>query len=273
MLLDAEFVRKLEELGTRRSANAHRTRTDRIKGFVRRKDGRARSRTERFVARLLAHEYGPIVFVFDASQTMTFHGEAPPVRSEKFAFQRRLVAAVAYAALLHDIPVHLVPIGCVQGRRGPVLRDRAAAPLLLASLEKVRPGGSRRFGYAIRNQILRGGPDAFVVVISDFRDESWRQAIPALVAGEARVALVQIVDPRERPAASEYEGDATPESVPFAVGTPDDIEPDSAPEMGPTAVEIHARLAALAHDHRMDLVAIYTDTELEEAVLKAVGPR
>ncbi|MFM7320587.1 MAG: hypothetical protein ACKO5K_03555 [Armatimonadota bacterium] len=216
----------------------------------------------RWVAHLLENAYGRLVFVVDCSQTMTFVGHAPPTRSDKFPFVRRLVAGLGCSALACGVSVHLVPVGSAGGRRGPILRQWEDHATWIEVIESLRPGGARSFGYAVRNQILRGGPDATVVVISDFRDESWRQAIPALVAGEARVVLVHVVDASE-------DGDLqsataeNPETVPFAFERSD-------PELETpgNAAQVHARLLDLARDHRMELVGVLTDAEVEGAIVR-----
>jgi len=221
-----------------------------------------------FVLELLEQKGGPLVFVVDGSLPMTFAGDAPPVPSGKFEFAQRLTAAVGCAALHASLPVHLVPVGAVSGRRGPVLRNVSQIPAWLESIGDFRPGGTRHFRYALRNQILRGGADAFIVVLSDFRNGAWESALSALVAGESRVALVQIVDDLDH-----WEVETPPPvRVPFAVGQPETNDEIPEPVL-PSAGEIHQYLRAMAIDHRMELLGIHVAMPIEEAVLKAAEAR
>ena len=218
-----------------------------------------------FVQDLFAVTRGPIVFVVDGTQTMTFAGDAPPIRSGKFPFALRLVGAIGAAALHVGIPVHLVPVGAVSGRRGPVLRHREQLSPWLMSLEEFRPGGARQFRYALRNQILRGGPDASVLVVSDFRNEGWASALPALVAGESRVALVHVVDEHDA-----FETESRPQSrVPFVGGSHPSEEDDVSPVI-PSAIEIHQLLHDMALEHRMELLGVHDTVPVEASVLRAV---
>ncbi len=221
-----------------------------------------------FVLELLEQGRGPLVFVVDGSLPMTFAGDAPPVPTDKFAFAQRLAAAIGCAALHASIPVHLVPVGAVTGRRGPLFRQASQIARWLESVEEFRPGGTRHFRYALRNQILRGGSDAFLLVISDFRNGAWESALSALVAGESRVALVQIVDEQDH-----WETETLPSPrVPFVVGKPEAEEEIPEPVL-PSAGEIHQYLRSMAMDHRMELLGIHVAVPIEEAVLRAAEAR
>lgn len=221
-----------------------------------------------FILELLEQNGGPLVFVLDGSLPMTFAGDSPPVPSAKFGFAQRLAAAVGCAALHLSLPVHLVPVGAVSGRRGPLLRNATQIPSWLESIEDCRAGGTRHFRYALRNQILRGGPDAFIVVLSDFRNGAWESALSALVAGESRVALVQIVDDLDH-----WEVETPPAlRVPFAVGQPETSDEIPEPVL-PSAGEIHQYLRTMAIDHRMELLGIHVAMPIEDAVLKAAEVR
>ncbi len=259
MLLSDDFLEKVRIAGAQNRISGRSFRTRR---FRRKKERPENDPFGQWVSHLLENAYGRLVFVVDCSQTMTFVGHAPPVRSDKFRFVRRLVAGLGCSALSCGIPVHLVPIGSAGGRRGPILRQWEDHPAWISGMESLRPGGARPFGYAVRNQILRGGPDATVVVVSDFRDESWRQAIPALVAGEARVVLVHVVDATEDGDLLAHESKG-PDSVPFAMqGSDSDLESPG------NAAEVHSRLLELARDHRMELVGVLTDATVEDAILR-----
>ena len=221
-----------------------------------------------FIQGMLEHQYGPLVFVVDGSLPMTFAGDAPPVPSGKFRFAQRLAATVGAAALQASIPVHLVPVGAVSGRRGPILRRPDQTEQWLNSVEEFHPGGTRQFRYALRNQILRGGPDAYVAVLSDFRNVHWASALSALVAGESRVALMHIVDandilePEDPPAMP----------VPFAVGSPEALD-EPPPSTLPSAGAIHQYLQMMAVDHRLELIGIHDQAPVEESVLRAAEAR
>jgi uncharacterized protein (DUF58 family) len=259
MLLDADFLKRLEETEARTEPGGRRRRSERLWKPLRKKEGRPRSRLERFLGRLLQGDGGPIVFLIDSTQSMTFTDSTPPTRSDKFSFARRFVAATGYAALRRGIGIRVMGFCAARGRRSPVVPpDRPEA--FLEYLEGLRPGGNNGFGYKLRNELLRYGPAAYFVILSDFRDVHWADGIPALVSGAARVALVQVVDPKEQE--SEQAPPEPSENIDLLVGPGADWT-----TIGIPAEAINARLVSMAHEHRLELVALLLDAPIEETIL------
>lgn len=263
MLLDAEFLKRLEETEERGDAASRRRRSDRLWKPLRKKEGRPRNRLERFIGRLLHNDDAPVVFLVDASQTMTFTDSTPPLRSDKFAFARRFVAAVGYAALRRGVSVRVLGFSAARGRRSPVARP-VDPTVFLSYLENLRPGGNNGFGYKLRNELLRYGPAAYFVIVSDFRDPHWADGIPALVSGAARVALVQVVDPNEQEAAQPPATEA--DTIDLLLGPGADWS-----TIGVPAEAINARLVTMAREHRLELVALLLDAPIEETILNVLG--
>jgi uncharacterized protein (DUF58 family) len=252
MLLDPEFVEKLETAFPSGDSEARRARrqtprSDSLFRLGRRGEPtRKSSRLERLLIRLLRLENTTIHVLLDASLAMTFSGYTPPEPSAKFDFARRFTAALGYAAALREQRFEVTALAPARGARSPVLREPEDIGKLLDYLESLRAGGTRNFAWALRKRVRRTSRSSLFLLLSDFRDRNWEWGAPALLTGDARIVLLHLMDRSEM-----QEGG-------LGLRVEDDIR---------------QRLGELAQRYQLEYLIVPTDTPLEEVFLHAAGER
>lgn len=207
----------------------------------------------------------PLYLFVDASEEMGFSG-VPGVRPTKFDFARQAAAAVGYAGLRQGQRICVAGLGQTQGRRVPVLQGPDSALALLSYWEGLRGGGNHGFLPALRQHVRRASAPGVCVVMSDFLNPRWEQAIRVLLTRQFDVVLLQIVDPAEcdsHPLALQWGSDQ---------GTfrPVDVTPGVAVRCQ-RAFEIFCRqIAAYAQQTGMTYARVSTDAPIERLVLEAL---
>lgn len=256
MLIDPEFVQEIEKViplarEGGRTRGRRSPRGEAIWRLGRKTEGRKLSRLERLFLRLLEADDLTIHVLLDASVSMTFSGYTPPQPSPKFDFARRLAASLGYAVLVRGLDYRVTAFSPARGSRMPRVHSRTDAPSLIAYLESLRAGGTRNFAWLIRKHVHRSTPNTVFVVVSDFRDRNWEWGAPALLLGEARIVLLHLMDRAELQAAEDEGGG----------------------EMATLEQGIRAKLTELATQYRLEYHTIPTDTNISQAILKAVSTR
>jgi len=217
-LFDSSFLKKLEMLtlvakqlfrgetrGERRSS-AHGASVEfaDFRPYVqgddfRRIDWNAYAKFESLMLRLFVEEQELSVHILlDCSASMAFG------TPDKFAYARRLAAALAYIALANTDRVTLTPLmvdpeaDTALGATSSPLRGKAGILRLLQTLEAIKPQGKTDLSRALGHFALRTGRAGLVIVISDFlSDTGIADGIKRLRYGKHDLILIQTLCPQE----------------------------------------------------------------------------
>ncbi|MEQ8790596.1 MAG: DUF58 domain-containing protein [Pirellulaceae bacterium] len=134
-----------------------------------------------------------VYLVLDVSRSMS------PSGSEKFAFARRLTAALGYLALANLDRVGVLAVSDRIVSRFPAVRGRSHLPRLLAMLENLTVDQAATNLRAGCEAVTREGPrGGLAVLISDLIDPAGLEpALDTLRVRGFEPHLVHVVDPRE----------------------------------------------------------------------------
>jgi len=225
-------------------------------------------RLERLFRKLfVVHDDLSIHFLVDASQTMGFAGA--PGHSTKFAYARKMAAALGYVALARYGRVGVRVLGHARGRRGPILRSREDSNRFFGYLQHVAPGGYRDFTHAVLSYAHRIASEPGVcIILSDFLNPHWERAIRALLARQFRVVLIHILDSDAvEPAFLEelrlVDGD-TRESRQAGVA------PQIAARYRKALDRFRLQLSRAAYRSGMEYIGLTTDVPFEPALLRTL---
>lgn len=211
-LLDAEFMRKIEQL----SLISRKVFTGRLRGERRSRkrgmsvefadyrnyvpgddlrfiDWNIYGRLDRLFLKLFQEEEDLHVYILlDISGSMAF-GEP-----EKMAFARKVAAALAYVGLVN---MDRVVIGCFSSRLRETLRPirgRGQVWKLLRFLTGVHPEGTTGLERSVRDFVVQHSRKGIVILISDFMDRSgFEEALKLFLARNFDIFTIQVLSPEE----------------------------------------------------------------------------
>ena len=186
MLLDTEFLRKLERL----AIAARRVQLGSVKGERKSKrkgssiefadyrdyvqgddlrhiDWNMFGRLDALYLKLFQDQEDLTVhLLLDASRSMSF-GRPP-----KIEFAAKLAAAIGYIALVGYDRVSAEALGDAAPRRLPPSRGKASAHKLFSFIESIRASGGTHLDPSLKSYVLRNRAKGVAVLISDFFDEA-----------------------------------------------------------------------------------------------------
>ena len=282
-LLDAAFLRKLERL----SVAARRPFPGQMKGEkrspkrgssiefadyreyvsgddLRYVDWKAYARLERLFLKLFVEEEDlSIHLLVDASQSMAF-GE--PLT--KFAFVRKVAAALGYIGLIRYDRVGIAGFSQTLGRRVPSLRGRAAVPQLFDYLQRLQPGGETDFAHALQNYVLRATAPGVCVILSDFLDPGWEKGVRALLSRRFQVVLLQVLDPKE--VTPDFLGDLRLVDAETGASREISVTPALLTRYRDELERFCGGLADMANRHGMEYVRTTSDAPFEDLLVKTL---
>lgn len=211
-LLDAEFMRKIEQL----TLISRKIFTGRLKGERRSKkrgtsvefadyrnyvpgddlrfiDWNIFVRLDRLFLKLFQEEEDLHVYILlDISGSMAFG------KPEKMGYARRVAAALAYIGLVN---MDRVVVGCFSSRLRETLRPvrgRAQVWKLLRFINAVHPEGTTGLERSIRDFVIRHSSKGIVILISDFMDrDGFEDALRLFLARSFDIFTIQALAPEE----------------------------------------------------------------------------
>jgi hypothetical protein len=148
-----------------------------------------------------------VCLYLDTTATLTYTGAGPECShvgagTSKFAYTRRLAAALGVVTLRQDKPLYLRTLSPTGTGHAPLLCDTAQIPRLLTLLKRLEAGSNSDFLWSFYHQLARRTPRASVIVIlSDFLGPLWEEALLLLyqhAAPYSEIVLLQVLHPEER---------------------------------------------------------------------------
>ena len=286
-LLDPDFLKKLERV----SVSAKRPFPGQMKGEkrstkrgtsiefadyreyatgddLRYVDWKAYARLEKLFLKLFVEEEDlSIHLLLDASQSMAYASD--PNHLTKFAYARKIAAALGYVGLVRYDRVGISSFGQALGRRVPMFRSRASVGHLFTYLEQVIPGGTTDFSHALQNYAQRtSSAPGVCVVLSDFLDPNWEKGIRALLSRRFQVVLLQILDPEE--VEPTILGDLRLVDAETGESREVSVTPQILSRYRNALADFCGQLSDTANRHGMDYIRVTTDTSFEDLLLKTL---